>query len=100
VLLLLLLLLLRAHGGEWFCEVGRCVVKTNSMPLLWIPLTKRMAVSDTAGWTLCFDANSMPLLQLLLAATGVVTLIVAIVGVFEEIVQAWPYTRHPRWAQV
>jgi hypothetical protein len=28
------------------------------------------------GWTLCFDANSMPLLQLLLAATGVVTLIV------------------------
>jgi hypothetical protein len=44
----LLLLLLRAHGGEWFCEVGRCVVKTNSMPLLWIPLTKRMAVSDTA----------------------------------------------------
>jgi hypothetical protein len=75
-LLLLLLLLLRAHGGEWFCEVGRCVVKTNSMPLLWIPLTKRMAVSDTASWTLCFDANSMPLLQLLLAATGVVTLIV------------------------
>jgi hypothetical protein len=35
-----------------------------------------MAVSDTRGWTLCFDANSMPLLQLLLAATGVVTLIV------------------------
>jgi hypothetical protein len=21
----------RAHGGEWFCEVGRCVVKTNSI---------------------------------------------------------------------
>jgi hypothetical protein len=34
-----------------------------------------MAVSDTARLTLCFDANSMPLLQLLLAA-GVVTLII------------------------
>jgi hypothetical protein len=33
-----------------------------------------MAVSDTAR-TLCFDANSMPLLQLLLAATGVVTIV-------------------------
>jgi hypothetical protein len=34
-----------------------------------------MAVSDTARLTLCFD-KTMPLLQLLLAATGVVTLIV------------------------
>jgi hypothetical protein len=49
-----------------------------------------MAVSDTASWTLCFDANSMPLLQLLLAATGVVTLIVICHRRgFEEIVQAW-----------
>jgi hypothetical protein len=44
------------------------------------------------GWTLCFDANSMPLLQLLLAATGVVTLIVICHRrVFEEIVQAWTW---------
>jgi hypothetical protein len=80
-----------AHGGEWFCEVGRCVVKTNSMPLLWIPLTKRMAVSDTASWTLCFDANSMPLLQLLLAATGVVVDCYLPSSGFEEIVQAWTW---------
>jgi hypothetical protein len=35
------------HGGERYCEVGRCVVETISMPLLQLPLTKRMAASVT-----------------------------------------------------
>ena len=60
------------HGGERYCEVGRCVVETISMPLLQLPLTKRMAASVTCEVGRClFESNSMPLLQIALAVTGV-----------------------------
>jgi hypothetical protein len=44
------------------------------------------------GWMLCSDANSMPLLQILLAVIAVVTSIfICHRRVFEEIVQAWTW---------
>jgi hypothetical protein len=60
------------------------------MPLLQMPLTKRMAASGSARLDgVLSNAASMPLLQISLAVTAVVTLIVICHRrVFEEIVQA------------
>ena len=67
--------------------VGRCVVKATSMPLLQMPLTKRMTASGSARLDgVLSNTASMPLLQISLAATAAVTLIVICHRrVFEEI---------------
>jgi hypothetical protein len=66
------------------------LLKTISMPLLQIPLTKRMAASDTARLDdVLLKTISMPLLQISLAVTAFVTLIVICHRrVFGEVVQA------------